>query len=380
MTAEGLACRGCHRGSPVLVADLGDVPASDLYPAADDPGPDPRWPLTLHACPECGLVQLGPGDGPGPETPAHVVSATARAHGATTVANVVAGESIPPGTTFREHDSGHGDTWVAEWERHGLVAVSEPGPVGLVADVHGLMHASDLGVALDELAAEVAPGGALVAEFFHVLPMVEGTLVDTVRHAHFTYLSVDTAARLLADRGLTVTSATEVPSYGGSVRITARHKAEGPAVDPSVNRLVTRERAAGVTTVEGIRAFGERVADRAGEVSRRVAAWRDKGCRVAAYGAPSKAPVLAAVAGLDGLVPYTVDLSAAKHGRRIPGTHIPIRPVEHLIADRPDVVLLFTWDLAEEIRSGLGARRTDDGWDPVLFAPLPEPRELQLVP
>lgn len=380
MTADGCPCRGCHRGTPVLVADLGEVPASDLYPAADDPGPDPRWPLTLYACPACGLVQLGPGDGPGPETPTHVVSATARAHGAATVGDVVDRQRIPAGTTFREHDSGHGDTWVSEWERHGLVAAGAPGPVGLVADVHALMHAPDLGATLDHLVTEVAPGGVLVAEFFHVLPMVERTLVDTVRHAHFTYLSVDTAARLLADRGLTVTSATEVPSYGGSVRVIARHTRESPLVDPSVAGIVERERAAGVTTVDGVRAFGERAAARAAVVARRVAAWRDNGCRVAAYGAPSKAPVLAAVARLDGLVPYTVDLSPAKHGRRIPGTRIAIRPVDELVADRPDVVLVFTWDLVDEVRAGLAARRTDDGWDPVLYTPLPEPRELRLLP
>jgi hypothetical protein len=135
-----------------------------------------------------------------------------------------------------------------------------------------------------------------------------------------------------------------------------------------------------VTTVTGVRAFGQRAAERAGEVARRVTGWRSNGCRVAAYGAPSKAPVLAAMAGLDGLVSYTVDLSTAKHGRRIPGTRIPIRPVEDLVADRPDVVLLFTWDLADEVRAGLLKRRLDDGWDPVLYTPLPEPRELRLVP
>jgi hypothetical protein len=360
------------------VADLGDVPASDLYPPADDPGPDPRWPLTLYACPACGLVQLGPGDGPGPEAPAHVVSATARAHGAATVAEVVATQRIAPGATFREHDSGHGDTWVREWERHGLVPASASAPADLVADVHGLMHAPDLGAALDDRAAEVASGGALVAEFFHVRPLVEHTLVDTVRHAHFTYLSVETAARLLATRGLTVTHAVEVPSYGGSARITARRTDERPTVDASVARLVARERAAGVTTVEGVRAFGDRAAERVRELATRLTAWQEGGCRVAAYGAPSKAPVLAAVAGLDGLVRYTVDLSTAKHGRRIPGTRIPIRPIEDLLADRPDVVLLFTWDLAEEVRAGLRDRRTDDSWNPVLLAPLPEPRELRL--
>jgi hypothetical protein len=253
--------------------------------------------------------------------------------------------------------------------------------VGLVVDVHHLMHAADLGATLDALAAEVADGGVLVCEFFHVLPMVARTLIDTVRHAHFTYPSLDTATRLLGARGLTVTRATEVPSYGGSVRIVARRTSGQHAVDASVGLLIERERAAGVTTVDGLTAFGRRGASRAAAVADRLDRWRADGRRVAAYGAPSKAPVLAAVAHLDvQLVPYTVDLSPAKHGRRLAGTQIPIRAVEELVADRPDVVLLFGWDLAEEIRSGLRARRYDDGWDPVLHVPLPNPHELRLGP
>jgi hypothetical protein len=221
----------------------------------------------------------------------------------------------------------------------------------------------------------------LVCEFFHVLPMVEGALIDTVRHAHFTYLSVDTAVRLLADRGLTVTRATEVPAYGGTVRVVARPTRERPIVDPSVGLLVAQERAAGVTTVQGLTAFGRRGLSRAAAVANRLDRWRADGRRVGAYGAPSKAPVLAAVAKLDAeLVPYTVDLSSAKHGCRIAGTRIPIRAVEDLVADRPDVVLLFGWDLADEIRSGLRQRRSDEDWDPVLHVPLPDPHELRLGP
>ena len=37
MTVDGFSSRGCHRGIPVLVADLGELAASDLHQAAEVP-------------------------------------------------------------------------------------------------------------------------------------------------------------------------------------------------------------------------------------------------------------------------------------------------------------------------------------------------------
>ncbi len=93
------------------------------------------------------------------------------------------------------------------------------------------------------------------------------------------------------------------------------------------------------------------------------------------YGAPSKAPVL-----LD-LSKVTTDLLAV-HGRHGPrqartpdpgGCGVPIRPIDDLRAARPDVVLVLTWDIADEVISQLEA---GGGWGATYLVPLPEPHEV----
>ena len=44
-----------------------------------------------------------------------------------------------------------------------------------------------------------------------------------------------------------------------------------------------------------------------------------------------------------------VDRSSVKQGRYTPGTHIPIRDPEALLKERPDYVLLLTWNFEEEV-------------------------------
>jgi hypothetical protein len=101
---------------------------------------------------------------------------------------------------------------------------------------------------------------------------------------------------------------------------------------------------------------------------------------VAGYGAPSKAAVLLALARVDrALLPYTVDLSPAKDACRVPGAGVPIHSVEHLLADRPDDVVILTWDIADEVVAQLRRMSVETGWAPKLHVPLPVAREFSFV-
>ena len=51
-------CRSCRATAGEVVLDLGDQPASDHFPLADDPGPDPAYPLQMWLCARCRLAQL----------------------------------------------------------------------------------------------------------------------------------------------------------------------------------------------------------------------------------------------------------------------------------------------------------------------------------
>ncbi len=376
-TPPALTCRGCHAAAPRRVLDLGDVAASDQFPAVDDPTPDPTWPLRLYVCETCHLVQLGRERGMYPEPQMAVDSQTALAHARSSVAEILADERLLPGASVIELDSSHGASWLPAFLEAGLTPVDEDGLADLVVDVHHLMHADDLDATLVAHAGRLAPGGRLVCEFFHALPVVEKALIDTIRHGHFLYLSVLAAVPLLARHGLTVTRASLVDVYGGSVRLTAARSEESPTVDSSVGRVVARERAAGLDGVGSLEALGAKGEHTAREFRAHLEQLRNDGRRVAGYGAPSKATVLLALArvGAD-LLPYTVDLSPAKHGCRVPGAGVPIRPVEELLVDRPDDVVVLTWDIADEVATQLSRLAAGSGWSPRLWAPLPTPREL----
>jgi len=71
------------------------------------------------------------------------------------------------------------------------------------------------------------------------------------------------------------------------------------------------------------------------------------------------------------LLPYVVDASPHKQGRFLPGSRIPVLPPQHLLEDRPDVVLILPWNLRDEIVGQLAAVR---GWGGKFATAVPQLR------
>jgi len=64
-----------------------------------------------------------------------------------------------------------------------------------------------------------------------------------------------------------------------------------------------------------------------------------------------------------------VDRNPYKHGKFLPGTHIPIFPPDRIRETRPDLVLILPWNLKDEITAQLSYIRD---WGGRCVVPIPE--------
>jgi hypothetical protein len=248
-----------------------------------------------------------------------------------------------------------------------------------VADIHGradlvvannvFAHVPDIVDFSKGLRELVADDGWVTIEIPHLLRLIDGNEYDTIYHEHYSYLSLLTTQRVLATAGLAVMDVQELTSHGGSLRTWSTPVENAGSPSPTVARVLADEAAAGLHTLEGHAGFAEQVSVVRDDFVEFLVQCRRQGLTVAAYGAPGKGNTLLNHCGVrSDLISFAVDRNPHKHGRFLPGTHIPVHPVEQLDRERPDVVVIMPWNLRAEISAQLDHVRD---WGARLAVALP---------
>jgi SAM-dependent methyltransferase len=243
----------------------------------------------------------------------------------------------------------------------------------LVVGNNVLAHVPALNDFVAGVETVLAEGGLATFEFPHLLRLLEERQFDTIYHEHFSYFSFHVVRDVFARHGLTLVDVDELPTHGGSLRIHARHAAEGVEASPAVAGLLEREDAAGLRELATYESFTAGVEAVKAGLLRFLLDARERGETVAGYGAPAKGNTLLNYCGVGPeLLPWTADLSPHKQGHYLPGSRIPIVSPDEIARRRPDWLLVLPWNLLDEIAR---QQRGIASWGGRLVVAVPEVRE-----
>jgi hypothetical protein len=212
--------------------------------------------------------------------------------------------------------------------------------------------------------------GVATLEFPHLVKLMEQNQFDTIYHEHFSYFSLLAVEKIFTAHGMVLFDVEELPTHGGSIRIYARHTNDSSK--PVSARLVdlrNRELAAALNQMNTYSSFAEQVKATKRNLLEFLIQARRAGSKVAGYGAPGKGNTLLNYCGIRrDFLDFTVDRNPYKQGKFLPGTHIPIYPVEKIDEARPDYLLILPWNFKDEIIRQM-ARIRD--WGGKFVVPIP---------
>ena len=213
--------------------------------------------------------------------------------------------------------------------------------------------------------------GVITMEFPHLVRLMEENQFDTIYHEHFSYFSFTTAEEIFAAHGLVLFDVEELPTHGGSLRIYACHAEDSSkTISQRIVELKAREETAGITKLETYFAFDEKVKETKRKLLDFLIKTKREGKSIAGYGAPGKGNTLLNYCGIRmDFIDYTVDRNPYKHGKFLPGTHIPIYHPDKLKATQPDYVLILPWNFKDEIMEQVSFIRD---WGGRFVVPIPE--------
>jgi SAM-dependent methyltransferase len=221
----------------------------------------------------------------------------------------------------------------------------------LIAGNNVYAHVPDINDFTCGLKAALKPGGTVTLEFPHVMRLIEHTQFDTVYHEHFSYLSLYTVIRIFKAAGLRIWHVEELPTHGGSLRIFGCHAEDSRDTLSSAKALLAEESRRGLQTLAAYLHFQPKADQVKDDLLAFLIEQKRAGKKVAAYGAAAKGNTLLNYAGVKpDLLPFVCDAAAAKQGKFMPGSHIPILPPDTLDLQRPDYLVILPWNIAAEVK------------------------------
>jgi SAM-dependent methyltransferase len=236
-------------------------------------------------------------------------------------------------------------------EKLGQRLAAEGKQADLIIGNNVFAHVPDINDFAKGLKALLKPKGTITLEFPHLMKIIEFNQFDTAYHEHFSYLSFGTAKTILEKAGLSIWDVQELATHGGSLRIYAGHLHEAHPETAAVVALMAEEKRRGMQKPDLYQTFqgkADRIRD---EFRSFLEAQKASGQKVAAYGAAAKGNTLLNFAKIKtDLLPVVYDAAPSKQHKFMPGSKIAIRPQAEIIKDSPNCVLIFPWNIAEEIR------------------------------
>ena len=402
-------CQVCGHAPLETVLSLGYMPpVNQMVPIGEVPRQLPWFPTTLLHCRKCELVQLGLAVDPviifPPEYP--YTSGTTKLL-RDNFADLQRESAAMLGLTGKDLviDIGSNDgTLLSNFKNGGQRILGiEPTDVGDIANERGIptikryfgldtarqvkrehgaasvvtaancfAHMEDVHAIVDGIVELLKPDGVFISESHYLVPLLDTLQYDTIYHEHLRYYSLASLKYLLEMHDFEVFHARPIPSHGGSIRVYAARRGSRPVQD-SVNRMLDAE-PRGEAMAKRLQAFHRDVILSKLRLLSMLHELKEKGARIAAISAPSRASTLVNYVGLDeGLIDYVCEIPGSlKIGKYMPGTQIPVVEEARLFAEQPDCAVIFSWHIADELAHKLKAK----GFRGKLIKPLPEPRVL----
>jgi hypothetical protein len=226
------------------------------------------------------------------------------------------------------------------------------GIADLILGNNVLAHVPNINDFVKGVKIALKENGVITFEFPHLCKLVEMNQFDTIYHEHFSYLSLTSVKQIFEKYELEIFDVQEIKTHGGSLRIFAKHKEDkSKKIENSVFEILQKEQFLGIENIEYYKGFQKKVENIKKDFISFLIEQKSAGKIIIGYGAAAKGNTLLNYCGIKGtdLIKFVVDLSPYKQNKFLPGSRIAVFNESKIKEFKPDFIIIFPWNLKDEI-------------------------------
>lgn len=376
-------CRLCNSTELELFLDLGMMPLAGDYLKSDQVGSESFYPLSLHRCLSCALVQvltiispdvlfrdyrylssiglkahfrsyaremvsrfeladkkvleIGSNDGvllgPLKERGVNVLGIDP----ASNVSNIAINKGI--------------NTLIKFFDASLAVRISKDyGKMDAIFANNVLAHIDAIEDVFEGITQLLNPTGVLIFEVHYLIDLMKKLQYDFFYHEHLNYYCLTSLSPFLKRFNLEIFDIKRIPIHSGSIRVYVKFvENKNLNVSHKVKNLLDFEqRYFDKGTV--FSKFNSKILETKRDLVIVLNELKARNMKVVGYGAAGRANTLLNYCEIDdSLLKYIVDESPERVGRYTPGTHIPIVLPAVFHSDNIDYVLILAWNYKKMI-------------------------------
>lgn len=376
-------CRICNSEELEKILDLGETPLANAFVGGNDLNKkESRFPLTVHYCKNCSLVQVPDVVHPkilfsdyyfltSASSPSidhfikyskDILNRFIKSQNDLVVDiggndGVLLNElknkckvlNVEPAKNIAEISRKKGIETLNDFFTKKVTSkiLKDYGKVKVVTANNIIAHTDTVKELFDGVADLIAEGGVFIFEAHWVRNLIEEGGFDQVYHEHLCYYSLHALSYLVESVGLKIFDVITVPMQGESLRV---YVSKNIKPKTSVNEFLKREKKLGLNKLKTFSTFSEKVLKNRQKTIDLLNSLKDNGKKIVGYGAPAKGSTLLNFYGIDGkIIDYIIDTTPLKQGMFTPGTHIPIYSPDKINQSKPDYILILAWNYADAI-------------------------------
>tara|TARA_B100001248_G_C27375918_1_gene454267 strand:+ start:307 stop:1530 length:1224 start_codon:yes stop_codon:yes gene_type:complete len=220
----------------------------------------------------------------------------------------------------------------------------------LVIAINVLAHVPDVLDFIEGISSVLKKNGRAIIEFQYLVDLIKKKQFDTMYHEHFSYFSVFSLVNILKNTDLMVYKIEKLKSHGGSLRIFLKKKSKNSKNYFVVKKYLDKEIRLGINRIQFYKKFKDEVEEIIKKLKNFLKETKKRKLIVVGYGAAAKSTVIINRAKLDNNdIKFVVDKNPNKQNTCIPGTNIPVVDERHLSRIKPNLIIIFPWNIKDEI-------------------------------